>query len=270
LDATGWGTPFLLVPEVTSVDPDTLEKLSNADENVLYLSNSSPLGVPIYSLRNSASEETRLDRIKSGKPGSPCLNKFMAFNTEFSNEPICAASSQYQTRKIEELKQKNLSPEEYSREYDKIVEKACICHDLGDGALLKYNIPYKGFEPVPAVCPGPNLVYFSRIFSLKEMVGHIYGKINILNNRPRPHVFVNELRLYINYLKGLISKASIKITAKEAECFAEFRQNLMDGIEYYKNLAHHFLEESAESRERFLEELAALKMELEGMAWKVA
>ena len=56
-------------------------------------------------------------------------------------------------------------------------------------------------------------------------------------------MFINELRLYIHYLKGLISKASIKITAKEAERFAEFRQNLMDGIEYYKTLVNHFLEE---------------------------
>ena len=271
LDGTGWGTPFLLVPEVTCVDPDTLEKLANADENILYLSDTSPLGVPIYSLRNSASEETRLKRIKSGKPGSPCLNKFMAFDTEFSSTPICTASFEYQTKKIEQLKEKNLKPEEYSREYEKIVEKACICHDLGDGVLLKHGLSYGGFKPVPAVCPGPNLIYFSRIFSLKEMADHIYGKINILNkNRPRPHMFINELRLYIHYLKGLISKASIKITAKEAECFAEFRQNLMDGIEYYKNLAHHFLEESAELRERFLEELAALRIELEGMAWKVA
>ena len=271
LDGTGWGTPFLLVPEVTSVDPDTLEKLTNADENTLYLSSTSPLGVPIYSLKNSASERVRLKRIRSGRPGSPCLNQFMAFNTEFSEVPICTASSQYQARKIEELDKKNLPTEEYSREYDRIVEKACVCHDLGDGALLKYGLSYKGFKPVPAVCPGPNLIYFSRIFSLKEMVDHIYGKMNILNqNRPRPHVFINELRLYINYLKGLVLKASTKMTAKEAECFAEFRQNLKCGIEYYKNLVDHFLEESEQSRERFLLELTALMMELEGMAWKVA
>ena len=137
--------------------------------------------------------------------------------------------------------------------------------------MLKYGLSYKGFKPVPAVCPGPNLIYFSRVSSLKEMVDHIYGKINILNqHRPRPHVFINELRLYIHYLKGLVLKASAKMTAKEAECFAEFRKNLMEGIEYYKSLVNHFLEESEQSRERFLRELAILAMELEGMTWKVA
>lgn len=271
LDGTGWGTPFLLVPEVTCVDSDTLEKLVNADENAIYLSNTSPLGVPIYSVRNSASEETRLKRIQDGRPGSPCLNKFMAFNTEFSDVPICTASSQYQAKKTEELKQKNLPPGEYLKEYDKIVEKACICHDLGDGALSKYGIPYKGVKPTPAVCPGPNLIYFSRVFSLKEMVGHIYGRINILNqNRPRPHVFINELKLYTRYLKNLVLKAPAKLSVKEAECFSEFRKNLMEGIEYYKNLANHFLEESEQSRERFLCELGILAMELEGVVWKVA
>lgn len=269
LDGTGWGTPFLLVPEASCVDPSTLEKLAHADEDVLYLSNTSPLGVPIYSLRNSESEVMRLKRIEAGKPGSPCLNKFMAFNTEFSDVPICTASSEYQSKKIRQLKERKPDPEEYAREYSRIIEKACICHDLGDGALLKYNIPYKGLKPIPAVCPGPNLIYFSGIFSLKEMVGHIYGRINILNrNRPRPHVFINELRLYIHYLRSLILKASDEMTVKEAEYFSEFRKNLAEGIQYYRNLVAHFLEESEQSRESFLRELEVLAKELEGITWK--
>ena len=47
LDSIGWGTPFLLVPEVTNVDEHTLELLKNAKEKDLYLSNISPLGVPL-------------------------------------------------------------------------------------------------------------------------------------------------------------------------------------------------------------------------------
>ena len=44
LDSVGWGTPFLLVPEATTVDNPTLEKLMGAKEEDLYLSNISPLG----------------------------------------------------------------------------------------------------------------------------------------------------------------------------------------------------------------------------------
>ncbi len=268
LDGAGWGTPFLLVPEVTSVDADTLEKLANADEQTLYLSNASPLGVPIYNLRNTASEKKRLERIESGKPGSPCLNKFMAYNTEFSDVPVCTASSQYQTKKIDQLNEMLLTPDEHARAYEKIVEKACVCHDLGDGAIMKYNMPYNGFKPVPAVCPGPNLIYFSRIFSLKEMMGHIYGKINVLNpQRVRPHVFINELRLYVNYFKDMVLKASAKISAKEEGAFAEFRKNLREGIEYYKNIASALVEESDLSRESFRQDLAVLTTDVEGLRW---
>lgn len=233
LEATGWGTPFLLVPEATSVDDDTLAKLLDADEETLYLSNASPLGVPIYNLRNSASEQTRQKRIDKGKPGSPCLNKFMAYNTEFTDVPICTASSQYQSKKIAQLKEKELPEAEYAFEYEKIVEKACVCHDLGDGAIMKYNMPYNGFKPVPAVCPGPNLVYFSKTVSLQEMVDHIYGRANVLDPKhPRPYVFINELKLYINYLRDLFLKVKPDIAAKEVKYLFEFKENIKNGIQY--------------------------------------
>jgi hypothetical protein len=52
------------------------------------------------------------------------------------------------------------------------------------------------------VCSGPNLAYFSKIASLEEMVGHIYGRIQLLTDSQRPNMFLNELRLYIDYLKN--------------------------------------------------------------------
>ena len=269
LDGTGWGTPFLLVPEATSVDDITLTRLVEASDEDVYLSNASPMGIPIYNLKTSVSEQARLERIRAGRPGSPCLNGFMSFNTEFSKIPICTASYAYQRKKIEQLKAKNLSEQEFAREFEKIVEKACVCHDLGDGALAKHGLRYPKYEPVPAVCPGPNIVYFSRILSLKEMVDHIYGRSNVINpTMVRPHFFINELKIYIDYLKDLISKSCLKMTQKDTQYFNEFRKNLSEGIEYYKTLVNHFLEESEQSRERFLRELATLTMELEGVTWK--
>jgi hypothetical protein len=55
VERTGWGTPFLLVPEATTVDDATLEQLIAARKEDLYLSQSSPLGVPFNNLRHSAS-----------------------------------------------------------------------------------------------------------------------------------------------------------------------------------------------------------------------
>ncbi|CAN0603433.1 unnamed protein product, partial [Ectocarpus sp. 12 AP-2014] len=48
VDSVGWGSAFLLVPEATTVDKATLDKLVNAQEDDLYLSNTSPLGIPFH------------------------------------------------------------------------------------------------------------------------------------------------------------------------------------------------------------------------------
>ena len=54
LDSIGWGTPFLLVPEATSVDEQTLEVLCKAKEDDLYLSEISPLGVLFNNVRGNS------------------------------------------------------------------------------------------------------------------------------------------------------------------------------------------------------------------------
>ncbi|MCG3177166.1 MAG: hypothetical protein MOGMAGMI_02134 [Candidatus Omnitrophica bacterium] len=264
LDGTGWGTPFLLVPEATSVDDVTLERLVQATGEDVRLTKLSPMGVPIYSLRTSVSEEVRLRRIREGRPGSPCMNGYMAFNTEFTAVPICTASYAYQKRKIDELKKSGLSEEEYSREYDKIVDKACVCHDLGDSALLKSGLRYANVELAPAICPGPNIAYYSRIFSLKEMVDHIYSRANVLDpSVRRPHVLVNELGLYINHLIEFVAEKCHQATQKELSHFDEFKQNLLDGIQYYRGLADAIREESVAAREVFVADLRALQSKLE-------
>jgi len=80
------------------------------------------------------------------------------------------------------------------------------------------------------------LVYFSKITSLKEMINHIYGKVNILNNRFRSNLFVNELRLYIDYLKGEIDKYQHDFTEKRSTHYRTFRDNLLLSIEYYRSI----------------------------------
>src|SRR3990170_4717630 len=96
----GWGSPFLLVPEATTVDEDTLRRLAAATQGDYVLSDASPLGVPFNNFRRSSSDAQRKQRIAKGRPGSPCHKKFLAFNTEFTAEPICTASRQYQHLKL--------------------------------------------------------------------------------------------------------------------------------------------------------------------------
>ncbi len=92
VNATGWGSPFLLVPEVTNVDEATLKDLAEAKSDDYYISNSSPLGVLFNNFKKSSAEKQRLERIAAGRPGSPCKKKYLVSNTEFTSEPICTAS----------------------------------------------------------------------------------------------------------------------------------------------------------------------------------
>src|ERR1035437_986306 len=96
LDGTGWGSPFLLVPEAVNIDDETLQQLSTAKKEDYYLSHASPLCIPFNNFRKSSSEKQRHERIDKGRPGSPCYKKYLAFNTEFTSEPICSASREYQ------------------------------------------------------------------------------------------------------------------------------------------------------------------------------
>ena len=100
IESTGWGTPFLLVPEATTVDEATLKLLCAAKEKDVVLSRNSPLGVRFYYLKGTTAENEKLLRIKNGKPGSPCTEKHLGFNTEFTKDPICTASHKYQKLKI--------------------------------------------------------------------------------------------------------------------------------------------------------------------------
>ena len=100
IDSIGWGTPFLLVPEATTVDNSSLEKLVKAKEDDLYLSNISPLGIPFHSLKGNTKDEEKIALIRKERPGSSCPKKFVALNKEFTEKGICTASRQYQNLKI--------------------------------------------------------------------------------------------------------------------------------------------------------------------------
>ena len=199
LDGTGWGTPFLLCPEVTNVDAPTLEKLSRATVKDVYLSDVSPLGVPFNNLRDSLSDLERDMKIMRGRPGSACPKSHLQFNTEFTPQPICTASRQYQKLKIDQLDAQGVDAQEYKKRFDAIVAKACICHDLSHGAIAANAITVKN-PTFSAVCPGPNIAYFSKIVTLKEMADHIYGRTNLVTDPNRPNMFIKELGLYVDYL----------------------------------------------------------------------
>lgn len=236
LDGTGWGSPFLLVPEATTVDESTLSDLATATKDDFYISGSSPLGVPFNNFRKSSIEKQRLERIAKGRPGSPCVKKLLVSNTEFTTEPICTASRQFQELKIKQLDDRQLSSEEYREAYENITEKACLCEGLAVSAYIKYDILKPKERDAVAICPGPNTAYFSGVFNLDEMVKHIYGHQNLLEGVLRPHVFINELHLYLAYVKKEISMSLIDLNDKKLKYFQKFKEQLAEGIAYYRQL----------------------------------
>jgi hypothetical protein len=266
LDGTGWGSPFLLVPEATSVDEDTLQRLLKAKKSDFYLSHASPLGVPFNNLRTSSGEDQRKARIAKGRPGSPCYKKFLSFNTEFTDKPICTASRQYQNLKIKQATSGEIS----EKELDQVLEKDCLCEGLSAPAILSSGeTPRRNLAAV-TICPGPNLAYFKGIFSLREMVDHIYGKINLNLDPERPHVFVKELQLYVQHIKSEIEKSFPDNSAKFEVYLDKFRNNLSEGIQYYQKLTASVKLDTEEVMESIKQQLASLKEEVQGLVIGVA
>jgi len=238
VDSVGWGTPFLLVPEATSVDEKTRELLTKSKENDFYLSNISPLGVPFNTLKGTSNEFHKQKRIASNKAGSSCPKKYLALSKEFGPEGICTASKKYQDIKRQELEAKKteISPSTYENAKAQINEKACLCVGLANASLMENNIKIKGQEQGVVICPGPNMAYFDKEVSLTSMMQHIYGKGSVLTDTNRPNMFVNELKMYVSYLKKEIASFSEALTAKQIKKWEVFKNNLLDGIAYYQEL----------------------------------
>ena len=247
-DSVGWGSPFLLVPEATSMDPGTRKLLTDAREDDFYLSNISPLGVRFNTVKGTTNEILKQNRISENKSGSSCPKKLLALSKEFSPKGICTASRKYQDIKLADLEaiKNDLSVSEYEKRKTQLTEKSCLCVGLVNAAYLENDIAVKGEQQGVVVCPGPNLAYFDKEISLSEMVQHIYGNTNVLADSRRPNIFVNELKLYVDYLKNEIAEVSDQISTSQIKKWNTFKTNLLQGISYYENLFSetHFFKNS--------------------------
>ena len=257
LDSVGWGTPFLLVPEVTNVDDKTRMQLVKAKEKDLYLSNVSPLGVPFNNLRNSSKDAEKLQKVKDGKPGSPCPRRYLAFSTEYDEKGVCTASRLYQKNKIEEL---GVS--------DEITEKVCLCMGLSAAAVITNGIETRESTAV-SICPGPNMAYFDKLLSLEDMTKHIYGLENFMSRTDRPNMFVKELNLYMEFLKNKLEEAKKDWNKKQEKYFNRFLENMNEGIAYYTNMFDGLKDKYEQTKQETLASLEKTKSNLALLALEV-
>ena len=260
LDTVGWGTPFLLVPEATTVDKATMKQLQEAKEKDLYLSNVSPLGVPFNNVRNSSKDVEKFQKIEEGKPGSPCPRKFLALSDEYGTQGVCTASRLFQKNKIEE---KGIS--------DQITEKSCLCMGLAATAVINYGVETRESKGV-SICPGPNMAYFNQELSLQDMSHHIYNGAEGIVRADRPHMFVNELGMYLKYLSDKIEEHKEDWGRKSGRYLNGFTSNMNEGISYYQEMfssigdtfnsvkesAINSLNDAAVSMQKMGEEIATL------------
>lgn len=259
VDGTGWATPFLLVPEVANVDPEHLRKLCEAGDEDVFLSDSSPLGVPFWNLRNSASEIYRNKLVEEGNPGSPCPKRCLVSSTEFSDVPECLASKVYQKKKLESLENADLTPDQYNWLRQYVLGKSCLCRDLAGAVERILGINPNSYS---ALCCGPNIVNFTKVATLEEMVSHIYGRLSLMSNPDRPHMFLRELKIYIDYLRREVEKHLIGLSNQTPAYFKEFKETLSSGVDYYHQMVEKL---DGVDQSNFMERLKALAEELEWM-----
>ena len=150
-----------------------------------------------------------------------------------------------------------------------MVDKSCLCIGLGTTALLTNDLNTKIEGTGVSVCPGPNIAYFSDRPSLRNMVDHIYGRVNIMHRPDRPNMFVKELFLYLDYLKDQIQESSEDLNRKQQKFFTAFTENLDEGIRYYqdvfKEMKHTFLD----SKDRVLKDLVVGREQLDLLAKEI-
>jgi hypothetical protein len=219
------------VPEVTSLDEYTRKQLAEAGEADLYQSDASPLGILFNNMRGSSSEVWTHQQIEKGKPGSACPKGYLVSNTEFTVKPICTASKEYQSLKLKAMGYDSVPQlEGADAKLKYIYAKQCICDQLGNGALIEMGETAVK-QPV-SVCPGPNIAYFDRNYTLEEMVDHIYGRGASLVPQDRPHMFAKDLRLYVDYFERLVNKHAV-FADPTLDYLREFKANLETGMRYY-------------------------------------
>jgi hypothetical protein len=266
-DSVGWGSPFLLVPEATSVDAETRNLLAQSKKEDFYLSHISPLGVPFNTVKGTSNEMLKNQKTAKNKFGSSCPKKLLALNKEYSTEGMCTASKKFQEIKLNELElQKHeFTNVQFEKKEKEIKDKSCLCVGLVNAAYIENNLPVKGEKHGVVVCPGPNLAYFDREISLSEMVRHIYGNTNVLSDHQRPNIFINELRLYVTHLQKEIDEFSGNLTTSQIKKWNAFKNNLLDGVKYYRNLFNEsdFFKTSQEVIKFQLEESESLILNIQ-------
>jgi hypothetical protein len=182
---------------------------------------------------------------------------------------MCTASRQYQRNKIKELDTEDISPDVYKSRFQKIVEKSCLCMGLGAATEQIHGMQTERPAKGVAVCPGPNMAYFSKIMSLKEITDHIYGRIDIISHTARPHMFLKELKLYAEHLKAKIEETQGDLNKRQEKYLLSFTENMKEGVNYYQQLFSKMKDKLDSSKTSIMNDLQSHMMYLDYLEIKI-
>ena len=214
VDGTGWGTPFLLVPEVTNVDDEHLRKLSAAGDERRLPQRQLALRLALLESAN-VGERGGAGGAASPRTSRAALARKASPGCSTPNSPRRRSARRRGNTRSSNWRRSRAwtSPKSGEALRQGVLAKSCICHDLAGTATRK-----NGIDPAatPAVCCGPNIVNFSRIATLEEMVGHIYGRLSLLSDADRPHMFLRELALYVDYFRNELAKQETGVGRQSA------------------------------------------------------
>ncbi|MEX0929653.1 MAG: hypothetical protein WDZ53_09620, partial [Balneolales bacterium] len=164
--------------------------------------------------------------------------------------------------KLKVLAQQDLPKDEYERRYREVTEKLCLCEGLETSVIKQNGISLKSTNAATAVCPGPNLAYFSAVYSLTDLINHIYGRLDVIKGTVRPHLFIKELGLYIDYFRNELIKSLPLTNPKQARYFDKFKFNLMAGITYYREKLQDMADHSEATSSTLNKQLTIMEEEL--------
>jgi len=82
----------------------------------------------------------------------------------------------------------------------------------------------------------------------------------LLDNRPRPNMFLKELNMYLDIFKERVEELQkVDDNQKEKKLLIAYRANLFDGINYYKSLFAEKKKEVVEELEQLINKYPVLR-----------
>ncbi len=135
-----------------------------------------------------------------GHPGSSCPRGYLASNTELSEAADLHRVARVPARQARTRSASRSPPPADTTDRARPRRLRQDLHLPPPRQRRARRARHRRSPGLPvAVCPGPNLAWFDREYTLREMVDHIYGRGESLVPASRPHCLAKELEMFVDH-----------------------------------------------------------------------